>query len=316
MSAEIQLITVRDSDSGARLDAFLASRLPSISRTKIQRFIDEGDVLVENRVAKPSLRLKAGNQIEIDIPEPEPVSLIPEPIALDIVYEDADLIVVNKPAGLVVHPGAGNQTGTLANGLVFHFNELSETAGHIRPGIVHRIDKETSGLLVIAKNDAAHENLSNQFRDRQVFKLYVALVYGRISDSHGEIDASIGRSSRNRTKMAVLRGGAGRTALTVFEVESRFNDFTLINVQIKTGRTHQIRVHMAHIGHPVVGDQTYGAGRERFVRDPSVRTRIQSLGRHFLHAAELHFAHPKSGSALRFTAPLPPELIDFLARCN
>ena len=308
MTAETQLITVSDADAGVRLDAFLASRLPGISRTRIQRFIDDGDILVENRQVKPSLRLKTGDEIEVDIPEPEPVSLIPEPIPLDIVYEDDDIIVVDKPAGLVVHPGAGNESGTLANALVFHFNQLSGTAGRIRPGIVHRIDKETSGLLVVAKDDQAHEHLSDQFRDRLVFKLYVALVYGRVSESHGEIEAPIGRSPHNRTKMAVLRGGAGRTAHTLFEVESRFNEFTLLNVQIKTGRTHQIRLHMSHIGHPVAGDQTYGSGRAKFVHDPAIRARIQSLGRHFLHSAELRFAHPKTGAVLRFSSPLPEEL--------
>jgi len=228
-----------------------------------------------------------------------------------------------------VHPGAGNPSGTLANALVYHFNELpyfqrredqtehagfdNGTAPAIRPGIVHRIDKETSGLLVVAKNDLAHERLSEQFSDRQVHKQYIALVYGKLSVTRGEVQARIGRSSHNRTRMAVLRGSAGRPAHTVFEVASRFQEFTLLDVLIKTGRTHQIRVHLAHIGHPVVGDTTYGGGREKAIRDATTRKEIQGMGRHFLHSAELAFKHPRSGDLLRFTSELPSELRAFLA---
>jgi len=293
---------------GLRLDSFLASHLEEISRTRVQRAIVDGDVLINERVAKPSYRLRDGDQIEIDLPEPPSVKLVPEAIPLNIVYEDADLIVVNKPAGMVVHPGAGVEAGTLANALVFHFNSLSGAAGRTRPGIVHRLDKETSGLLVVAKNDVAHERLSDQFRDRQVFKMYVALVYGRVSKERGEIEARIGRSARNRTRMSVLRGGAGRAAHTIFEVARRYQDFTLLNVQIKTGRTHQIRVHLAHVGHPVVGDSTYGGGRENSIRNPLIKRAVQSLGRHFLHSAKIAFNHPRSGERLEFTSPLPAEL--------
>jgi 23S rRNA pseudouridine1911/1915/1917 synthase len=298
--------------AGARLDSFLASRLVEVSRTRIQRAIEDGDILVNERAVKPSYRLRAGDQVEIDLPEPPPAELAPEPIRLNVTHEDDDLIVVDKPAGMVVHPGAGVESGTLANALVYHFNALSETAGRIRPGIVHRIDKETSGLLVVAKNDFTHERLSDQFRDRQVFKMYAALVYGRMSQERGEVEARIGRSSHNRTRMAVLRGGAGRTAHTVFQVARAYAEFTLLNVQIKTGRTHQIRVHMAHAGHPVVGDATYGGGRENSVRDASVRQRIRALGRHFLHSAQLAFTHPRTGARLEFSSPLSPELSEFL----
>src|ERR1700754_506754 len=193
MSNEHELLTVSSEAAGARLDAFIASQLRDISRTRIQRAIEDGDVLVNQHIEKSRYRVRADDRIEIDLPEPPPVALAPEPIPLNIVHEDEDLIVVDKPAGLVVHPGAGQEAGTLANALVYHFNELSGTAGRIRPGIVHRIDKETSGLLVVAKNDVAHEKLSEQFRNREVFKLYVALVYGRLSQSHGEIDARLGR---------------------------------------------------------------------------------------------------------------------------
>lgn len=314
MSIEAQLITVEAEAAGSRLDSFLASRLDQVSRTRLRRAIEDGDVLVNERAVKPSYRLRPGDAVEIDLPEPPPTELIPDPIPLKIIYEDDDLVVVDKPAGLVVHPGAGIERGTLANALVYHFNELSGAAGRVRPGIVHRIDKETSGLLAVAKNDAAHEKLSDQFRDRQVFKLYVALVYGRLSRARGEIEARIGRGSHNRTRMAVLRGGAGRAAHTVFEVEDRFDEFTLVKVLIKTGRTHQIRVHMAHIGHPVVGDATYGGGRENMVRDAYARQQVRALGRHFLHAAQLGFTHPRTGERLEFSSPLPPDLADLLAK--
>lgn len=299
--------------AGLRLDSFLASHLNEISRTRVQRAIADGDILVNERVAKPSYRLHDGDQIEIDLPEPSPVELVPEAIPLNIVFEDDDLIVVNKPAGMVIHPGAGIESGTLAHALVYHFNVLSGTAGRTRPGIVHRLDKETSGLLVVAKNDISHERLSDQFRDRRVFKEYIALVYGRVSKERGEIEARIGRSPHNRTRMSVLRGGAGRTAHTIFEVARRFQDFTLVKVQIKTGRTHQIRVHLAHIGHPVVGDATYGSGRENSIRDVAIKRAVQSLGRHFLHSTELAFNHPRTGERLRFSSPLPAELTAFLA---
>ena len=313
MSVDSQLFSVSGEAAGQRLDSFIASHLKEVSRTRVQRAIADGDILVNERIAKPSYRLHDGDQIEIDFPEPPPVDLTPEAISLNIVYEDDDLIVVNKPAGMVVHPGAGVESGTLANALVYHFNALSGTAGRTRPGIVHRLDKETSGLLVVAKNDVAHERLSDQFRDRQVFKRYIALVYGRVSKERAEIDARIGRSPHNRTRMSVLRGGAGRTAHTIFEVATRFQDFTLLKVQIKTGRTHQIRVHLAHIGHPVVGDATYGGGRENSIRDVAIKRAVQALGRHFLHSAELAFNHPRSGERVEFTAPLPPELAGFIA---
>jgi 23S rRNA pseudouridine1911/1915/1917 synthase len=313
VSAESQLLTVGEEEAGGRLDSFLASRILEVSRTRIQRAIEDGDILVNERTTKPGYRLRSGDRIEVDLPEPPPVELAPEPIRLNIIYEDDDLVVVDKPAGMVVHPGAGVESGTLANALVYHFNTLSDVAGRIRPGIVHRIDKETSGLLVVAKNDVTHERLSNQFRDREVFKVYAALVYGRMSQTRGEIEARIGRSPHNRTRMSVLRGGAGRTAHTIFEVARTYNEFTLLKVRIKTGRTHQIRVHLAHIGHPVAGDSTYGGGRENSIRDAKIRREAVALGRQFLHSAQLGFKHPRTGEPLEFVSPLPPELANFLA---
>jgi len=313
---ETPVITAPADVSGTRLDAFLSSQFTDISRTRIQRAIEDGDILVNDRAVKPSYKLRADDKIEIDLPEPPPVDLLPEPLPLDIIYEDDALIVVNKPAGMVVHPGAGLDSGTLANALVYHFNELSGTAGRMRPGIVHRLDKETSGLLVVAKNDLAHMKLSEQFHDRNVFKMYVALVYGRVSQSIGDIEANIGRSPHNRTRMAVLKGGAGRYAHTIFQVEDRYQEFSLLRVQIKTGRTHQIRVHLAHIGHPVVGDTVYGQGRENSVRDPLMRKEIRLLDRHFLHAAQLEFLHPVTGEIKKFEAPMPAELTSFLSVLN
>jgi 23S rRNA pseudouridine1911/1915/1917 synthase len=313
VTGEVQLLTITGDQTGQRLDSFLATTLQDISRTRIQRAIEDGDILVNQRVAKPGYRLRDGDSIEIDLPEPPPVELSPEAVPLNIVYEDGDLIVVDKPAGMVVHPGAGIESGTLANALVYHFNSLSGVAGKTRPGIVHRLDKETSGLLVVAKNDLSHELLSDQFRDRQVFKLYVALVYGRVAKGQGEIEANIGRSPRSRVRMSVLRGDAGRPAHTIFEVVSRFPDFTLLNVQIKTGRTHQIRVHLSHIGHPVVGDVTYGRGRENSIKNVRIKRAVQSLGRHFLHSARLAFIHPRTGERLEFDSPLPIDLAGLLA---
>jgi len=311
---EPKLLTVGAEAEGCRIDSFIAAGIGEISRTRIQQAIEDGDVLVNNRTVKSSYKLRAGDALEIDLPERPTIDLLPEPIPLKILYEDEDLVVVDKPAGMVVHPGAGIDSGTLANALAHHFNRLSGVAGKIRPGIVHRLDKETSGLLIVAKNDYSHEKLSDQFRDRQVEKKYVALVYGRIAQASGEIEARIGRSPRNRTRMAVLRGGAGRFALTAFDVVQRFDDFTLLSVRIKTGRTHQIRVHLAHIGHPVVGDSTYGAGREKQVRSPNLRHEIQALGRHFLHSTKLAFGHPRTGRALEFNSPLSPELEAFLSK--
>jgi 23S rRNA pseudouridine1911/1915/1917 synthase len=310
---DIQQITTDNETAGKRLDAFLASQLPDTSRTRIQRAIEDGDVLVNDRTVKPSYKLHAGDHIDIDFPEPPPVEILAEPIPLQIIYEDDDLIVVNKPPGMIVHPGAGIESGTLANALVYHFNELSGSAGRIRPGIVHRIDKDTSGLLVVAKNDAAHAKISEQFHDRKVFKMYIALVYGRVSQSLGDIEANIGRSPHNRTRMAVLKGGAGRYAHTLFQVVERYPEFSLLHVQIKTGRTHQIRVHLSHIGHPVVSDTLYGMGRDNTVQDAQMKKQVRILGRHFLHAAQLEFYHPTTGKLLKFESPLPHKLASFLA---
>jgi len=304
---------IAEDQSGVRLDKFLASVMPDQSRTVIQRLIEEGDVLVNEKPVRSSYKTRANDNVEIELPPPAAVELKPESIPLDIVYEDDDLIVINKPAGLIVHPGAGVSEGTLANGLVWHFNQLSGKAGVIRPGIVHRIDKDTSGLIVVAKNDHSHQALSEQFSSRKVFKRYVALCFGRVSNNSGTIDVPIGRDPNHRTHMAVRKVG-GRPALSNYTVRQRFDEFTLLDVEIKTGRTHQIRVHLTSIKHPVVGDKIYSEGRENSVKDVATRRAITAMGRQFLHAAELGFAHPRSGEQMRFNSSLPSELEEFLSK--
>jgi 23S rRNA pseudouridine1911/1915/1917 synthase len=298
--------SVPNADAGQRLDAFLALHIEGWSRARLQRLIEAADVLVNGQVAKSSYKLHPNDQIEVELTPPLSSAFAPEDIPLDIVFEDDDLIVVNKPAGMVVHPAAGVDSGTLANALAFHFTHLSSAAGATRPGIVHRLDKGTSGLLVVAKTETAHEHLSDQFRAREVFKSYLALVHGQVEEKNGEIDQPIARDPSNRVRMAIVRGG--RPSISIYRVRQRFDRFTLLDVVLKTGRTHQIRVHLAWLKHPVVGDKVYGGGRDNTVADVRIRTQIASLGRQFLHAEKLGFHHPRSGEELRFVAQLPPDL--------
>jgi 23S rRNA pseudouridine1911/1915/1917 synthase len=297
---------VTEEDAGERIDAFLAERIEGWSRARLQRLIEDGDVLVNGRAVKSSYKLRDDDEIEIELTSAPATDFVPEDIPIEIIHEDEDVIVVNKPAGLVVHPAAGNQTGTLANALAFHFQKLSTTGGRARPGIVHRLDKGTSGLLVVAKTENAHEILADQFRDREVFKSYLALAHGQVERDSAEIDQPIARDPRHRTRMAIVRGG--RPALSIYRVKQRFDRFTLLNVELKTGRTHQIRVHLAWLKHPVVGDEVYGSGRDKTVSDARLRSQIQNLGRQFLHAQRLGFRHPRTEEQMRFSAPLPKEL--------
>lgn len=293
--------------AGVRLDAYLASQIDGWSRARLQRLIENEDVLVNGKVAKPSYKLREHDEIEVELIAPPADFFTPENISLDIVYEDDVLAVVNKPAGLVVHPAAGTPSGTLANALAYHFQQLPDRG--VRPGIVHRLDRDTSGLLVVAKTEIALENLSDQFRDRTVFKSYVALVHGRVPGP-GKIDQPLARDHSNRTRMAVVRGG--RNALTLYRVRQAFDRFTLLDVELKTGRTHQIRVHLAWLKHPVVGDETYGGGRDNTIKDPQLRARIRNLKRQFLHAEKLGFKHPATKEFVKFESPLPAELRDLL----
>jgi len=334
-------ITVPTEAAGQRLDQFLAAQIPDTSRARVQLLLEEGQALVNNAQCKPSLKLKGGETITIlGDPAPPPLRAMAEDIPLDIIYEDDDLAVINKPAGMMVHAGAGatdddRNRGTLVNALLHHFTQLSEVGGEARPGIVHRLDKETSGLILVARNDVAHRNLAKQFSGRAVKKRYVALVHGWPERPRGTITAAISRDAIRRTRMTT-RGSEGRTAVTHYEVreriESPYGRFALIDVRIETGRTHQIRVHMASIGHPVVGDTLYGAAG--VLRSPAARRKASSkraatereetapdaqpgalrLGRNFLHAAAVELTHPRTGKPLSFTAPLPADLTQFLEK--
>lgn len=313
-----------DEDAGKRLDVFLSEKIENWSRARLQKLVDDGDVSVNRKPAKSSYKLRGGEEIEAELAETLIEKFEPENIALDIVFEDESFAVINKPAGIVVHPGAGVRSGTLANALAFYFGmknadlnfeNTSDEQSKIQNlkskiGIVHRLDKDTSGLIVVAKNERVHEQLSKQFRNREVFKSYLALVHGQFETPIGKIETSIGRDAKNRTRMATVK--SGRQALTLWKVRQRFDRFTLLDVEIKTGRTHQIRVHLASINRPVVGDEAYNAGRDKTVADAKIKTALAGLNRFFLHAERLSFTHPASGEKLNFAAPLPSQLTNFL----
>ena len=307
---EVLTFAATTTDEGTRLDTYLAAHISDWSRARLQRLIENGDVLVNSRIVKPSYKLSATDEIEVELTYAPENNFAAEDIPLDIVYEDNEIIVVNKPAGMVVHPAAGVHSGTLANALAYHFQQLARS-NSTRPGIVHRLDRDTSGLLVIAKTESAHEHLGDQFRNREVFKCYQALVYGVVKQQTGRVGQSIARDPRNRTRMAVVAGG--RAALSLYKVRRSYRAFTLLDVELKTGRTHQIRVHLGWLKHPVVGDEVYGSGRDNNIQDPQVRARVRKLNRQFLHAGELAFHHPRSGEWLQFKAPLPAELSELLA---
>jgi 23S rRNA pseudouridine1911/1915/1917 synthase len=303
-------------DSGKRLDQFLASQIEATSRARVQQLISEGKVLVNAAVAKASLRLHGGEQIAITgaVALP-PIKARAEEIPLDIAYEDDDLAIINKPAGMMVHAGAGasndaRNRGTLVNALLHHFQQLSGLGGELRPGIVHRLDKDTSGLIVVVKNDEVHRRLAAQFAKRQVKKTYLALVHGQVKQDKGTISSSISRDLVRRTRMTTRRQG-GREAVSHYKVkrhiESKFGKFTILEVQIDTGRTHQIRVHLSSIGHPIVGDTLYGAPRE--IKGKAAGA--ISLSRNFLHAAKLEFIHPKTGQLIQMERDLPVDLQEF-----
>ena len=332
-----QTIEVPAESAHQRLDLFLAAHLDGVSRSRIHLLMDQGDVLVNGEREKPSMKLRGGEQITITgEPHPAPLKATAEDIPLDVVYEDSDLAVVNKPAGMMVHAGSGQNEdarskGTLVNALLHRFKKLSSTGGDLRPGIVHRLDKHTSGLNVVAKNDRAHTALGEMFSSRQIKKTYLALVQGTVERPRGTINASVGRDPVRRTRMTTQPNENARSAVSHYEVvrrlANRFGKFTLVRVRIETGRTHQIRVHMASIGHPVVGDTLYGgagqltdqvvaqAAQSKAARRKAEPERLR-LGRNFLHAARLEFPHPKTGKVLQLEAPLPEELESFLARLD
>ncbi len=347
-------IPVPSEAAGQRLDQFLTAQISDVSRARVQQLLQEEKALVNGSAAKPSYKLRGGEKITIlGDPQPPPLRAIPEDIPLDIIYEDADLAVVNKPAGMMVHAGAGatedeRNRGTLVNALLHRFAKLSDVGGEMRPGIVHRLDKETSGLILVAKNDVAHRKLGQQFSKREIKKRYVALVHGWPEKDRGTISATISRDSIRRIRMTT-RGTGGRTAVSHYEVRERiaspYGKFALVDVRIETGRTHQIRVHLSSIGHPVVGDALYGAPKElkrttALAQDVLRRNRVGSISsspghslvtgetkssskampapgvlllkRNFLHAASIEFTQPRTGKAIGFEAPLPAELLLFL----
>jgi 23S rRNA pseudouridine1911/1915/1917 synthase len=302
VSASRREVEVAPEHEGERLDAFLAAALPDRTRSQLQKLIKDGQVTGPAKL-RASTPVKAGQRFTIDLPEPEPSTAVAEDLPLPILYEDRDLVVIDKPAGMVVHPGAGHRSGTVVNALLHHVDDLSGIGGELRPGIVHRLDRGTSGVMIAAKNDTAHQELSRQFADREVEKEYIALVWGLVQAGK-RIDAPIGRDPNDRQKMST-RARRSRSAVTRVTWALNLRGVSLIHVAIHTGRTHQIRVHLSEIGHPIVGDQTYGGVHRHVAAD--VRP-VQRLERPFLHAARLKFTHPSDGRVMEFESPLPADL--------
>jgi 23S rRNA pseudouridine1911/1915/1917 synthase len=286
-------------NSGLRVDRYIAQEVPDLSRSLVQKLLDEGRITIGGQVPRASYKVEVGDEIIVRVPPPEPTAILAEAIPLAIVYEDGDIVVVDKPAGMVVHPAYGHRSGTLVNALLAHCPDLAGVGGELRPGIVHRLDKDTSGLVIVAKNDAAHHELQRQFQARLVHKTYLALVEGMPQAAHGVIDAPIGRDPQHRQRMAIATGTSrgGREARTEYRVLERFSQHTLIEAEPVTGRTHQIRIHLAFIGHPIVGDRVYGFRKQRL-----------PLPRQFLHATRIAFSLPGSGQPIELTSPLPDEL--------
>lgn len=298
-------IKVNRNEAGERLDLFLLSKLPKIvSRSFLQKLIKDGQIKVNDRLEKPSYRVKANDIISLpDRPVPQQIEILPEPLELNVLYEDSDIIVVNKPAGMIVHPIPSHTSGTLVNALLYHCKDLQGIGGELRPGIVHRLDKDTSGIMVVAKNDLAHRSLSQQFKNREVFKMYLAIVQGKPNETEGEIQIKVARHPTLRVKMTVA--AEGRIAVTSYRVLKSFDDLaSLVAAYPKTGRTHQIRVHMKYIQHPILGDRLYGRADPIYVE------------RQMLHAVILQFRHPKKNEQMRFIAPLPEDFKAALRRLH
>ena len=297
-------LVVDRASAGSRLDRWLAAAIPEQSRARIQALIASAHVRVDGAAAKASHRLRGGERVEVDIPPPPPETLEPEVIALAVVHEDEHVLVLDKPAGIVVHPGAGHARGTLAAAVLAHAPGVAGVGGPRRPGVVHRLDKDTSGLLVMAKSQLAYESLTTQLASRTVRRVYLSVVHGRVAAGEGTVDKPIGRDPRDRTRMAVRPAGQGRRAVTRWRVLERFPQFTLVEARLETGRTHQIRVHLASLGHPVAGDTTYG-GRRRVVPTP-----LEGLA---LHAAGLGFVHPVTQQRVEYSSPLPARIEGLLS---
>ena len=296
------LLRASEETKNQRLDAFLASSLDGLTRSQATRLIESGEVAVDGRAVSKSYKLAGGEDIAVTLPEPEPVEAVPQDIPLDVVYEDADVIVVNKPSGMVVHPAPGHPDGTLVNALLYHCaGTLSGIGGALRPGIVHRIDRDTSGLIIAAKNDAAHQYLSAQLADHTLARTYECIVVGKLREDRGTVNAPIARHPTDRKRMAVVAGG--REAVTHWEVIARYPGYTHVRCRLETGRTHQIRVHMAYIGHPILGDTVYGAKKE-----------VPGLTGQCLHAVGLRFLHPRTHEVVELSCPLPDEFTRMLQK--
>ena len=296
------LLRASEESKNQRLDAFLASSLDGLTRSQATRLIESGEVAVNGRAVSKSYKLAGGEDVAVTLPEPEPVEAVPQDIPLDVVYEDADVIVVNKPSGMVVHPAPGHPDGTLVNALLYHCaGTLSGVGGALRPGIVHRIDRDTSGLIIAAKNDAAHQYLSAQLADHTLARTYECIVVGALREDRGTVDAPIARHPTDRKRMAVVAGG--REAVTHWEVIARYPGYTHVRCRLETGRTHQIRVHMAYIGHPILGDTVYGAKKE-----------VPGLTGQCLHAVGLRFLHPRTHEVVELFCPLPEEFTRMLQK--
>jgi 23S rRNA pseudouridine1911/1915/1917 synthase len=301
-----------DAQHGLRLDRALAELMPEHSRSALARLIEEGRVSLDGRKAeKSSMRVAAGQRVEIEIPPPAPSGIASQDLPLTILFEDDDLVIIDKPAGVVVHPAAGHSDRTLVNALLFHVRNLSGIGGEVRPGIVHRLDKDTSGVMVIAKNDAAHRKLAAEWGTDRVRKEYLAIVYGTPKQQRATIDAPIGRDPRNRKRMSVVK--SGRSAVTEYAIEQPLRHASLLRLRLRSGRTHQIRVHLKHLGHPIIGDPLYSGPQWRGIPDKRIQKAIAAFPRQALHAARLTIPHPRTGETMTFESPLPEDMRELLA---
>lgn len=303
IEAGLETVTAEAEAAGTRADVFLAAKL-GVSRSNMQKLLEDGRVKRGEKIIKANYKVRAGEMFVVDIPEPEPIEAVPENIPLDIIYEDDDVAVLNKARGMVVHPAPGNYTGTLVNALLYHCSNLSGINSAIRPGIVHRLDKDTSGIMIVAKNDAAHISLSQQIQSKTAVRTYLAVVRGNIKTDSGTIETQIARDKTDRKKMAVVKEG-GRDAITDYEVLERFGKYTLVRCKLRTGRTHQIRVHMEYLGYPLVGDPKYSPMKTPF-----------GIKGQALHSHTLEFTHPRTGERMKFEAPLPEDMHKIITRLH
>ncbi len=303
IEAGLETVTAEAEDAGTRADVFLAAKL-GVSRSNVQKLLEDGRVKRGEKIIKANYKVRAGEMFVVDIPEPEPIEAVPENIPLDIIYEDDDVVVLNKVRGMVVHPAPGNYTGTLVNALLYHCSNLSGINSAIRPGIVHRLDKDTSGIMIVAKNDAAHISLSQQIQSKTAVRTYLAVVRGNIKTDSGTIETQIARDKTDRKKMSVVKEG-GRDAITDYEVLERFGKYTLVRCKLRTGRTHQIRVHMEYLGYPLVGDPKYSPMKTPF-----------GIKGQALHSHTLEFTHPRTGERMKFEAPLPEDMHKIITRLH